>query len=352
LTTSAVEEEGTAEHLPFAPASREGVLSLVGGTPLVELRRVYPGLEVRLFAKIEALNPGGSIKDRPALEILEAALRDGEIGPETVIVESSSGNMGIGLAQACAVFGLRLICVVDPKASQQNVQILKTYGAEIDFVAEPDPATGEFLPARLNRVRQIIAEIDNSFWPNQYANQHNSGSHFRTTMHELVTALGGRVDYVLCAASTCGTVRGCGEYARRHGLATQVVAVDALGSLIFSDEKGPRFLPGMGAGLRPPLCDLQYIDQVVHVSDLECIAGCRRLVRREGILAGASSGGLIAAVGKIRDRMPAGSTCVVILPDRGERYLDTVYSDEWVREHFGEVADLWPGRALFADERP
>ena len=124
-----------------------------------------------------------------------------------------------------------------------------------------------------------------------------------------------------------------------------MVAVDSLGSLIFSDEKGPRFLPGMGAGLRPPLCDLQFIDDVVHVTDLECIRGCRRLVRREGILAGASSGGLLAAVDKIRDKIPAGSTCVVILPDRGERYLDTVYSDAWVREHFGEgVGDLWPGR--------
>jgi cysteine synthase A len=344
LTIAVTTGEGALEQAPFGGASREGVLSVVGGTPLVELRRMYPGLGLRLFAKLEALNPGGSIKDRPALEILEAALRDGEIGPDTVIVESSSGNMGIGLAQACAVFGLRLICVVDGKASQQNVRILQAYGAEIDFVAEPDPETGELLPARLNRVRQILQEIDNGFWPNQYANHHNSGSHYRTTMHEVVTALDGKVDYVFCATSTCGTVRGCGEYARGKGLPTRVVAVDALGSLIFSDEKGPRFLPGMGAGLRPPLCDLQFIDDVVHVTDLECIAGCRRLVRREGILAGASSGGLLAAVEKIRDKIPAGSTCVVILPDRGERYLDTVYSDEWVREHFGEVGGLWPGR--------
>jgi len=348
LRIAAAIDKGAVDRLPFGGASREGVLSVVGGTPLVELRRMYPGLGLRLFAKLEALNPGGSIKDRPALEILEAALRDGEIGPETVIVESSSGNMGIGLAQACAVFGLRLICVVDAKASRQNVRILQAYGAEIDYVAEPDPETGELLPARLNRVRQILQEIDTAFWPNQYANRHNSGSHYRTTMHEVVTALDGKVDYVFCATSTCGTVRGCGEYARGKGLATRVVAVDALGSLIFSDEKGPRFLPGMGAGLRPPLCDLRFIDDVVHVTDLECIAGCRRLVRREGILAGASSGGLLAAVEKIRDKIPAGSSCVVILPDRGERYLDTVYSDDWVREHFGqsagEVADLWPGR--------
>lgn len=323
---------------------REGVLSAVGGTPLVELRRIYPGLGVRLFAKLESLNPGGSIKDRPALEILEEAMWNGDVGPDTVIVESSSGNMGIGLAQACACYGLRLICVVDAKASRQNVRILEVYGAEIDYVAEPDPETGEFLQARLKRVQQLLGEIDGAFWPNQYANAHNSGSHTRTTMQEVAAQLGGKLDFVFCATSTCGTVRGCGEYVRKNGLPTRVVAVDALGSLIFSDQKGPRFLPGMGAGLRPPLCDLEFIDDCVHVSDLECIAGCRRLVRREGILAGASSGGLVTAVSKIRDKIPAGSTCVVILPDRGERYLDTVYSDEWVRDHFGEVPDLWPDR--------
>lgn len=320
------------------------MLSAVGGTPLVELRRIYPGLNVRLFAKLESLNPGGSIKDRPALEILEEAIWNGDVGPDTVIVESSSGNMGIGLAQACACYGLRLICVVDAKASRQNVRILEVYGAEIDYVAEPDPETGEFLQARLKRVQQLLAKIDGAFWPNQYANTHNSGSHTRTTMQEVAAQLDGKVDFVFCATSTCGTVRGCGEYVRRNGLPTRVVAVDALGSLIFSDQKGPRFLPGMGAGLRPPLCDLEFIDDCVHVSDLECIAGCRRLVRREGILAGASSGGLVTAVSKIRDKIPAGSTCVVILPDRGERYLDTVYSDEWVRDHFGEVPDLWPER--------
>ncbi len=333
-----------AERVPDRLGVRDGVLSVVGDTPLVELTRIFPGFGGHLYAKLESLNPGGSIKDRPAREILDSALRSGEIGPGTVIVESSSGNMGIGLAQACAYHGLRLICVVDAKASPQNIDILKAYGAEIDYVAEPDPATGEFLPARLNRVREILAERPEAFWPNQYANLHNPGSHHRTTMAEIAAALDGKVDFVFCATSTCGTVRGCGEYARANGLPTRVVAVDALGSLIFSDLKGPRFLPGMGAGLRPPLCDLQFIDEVVHVTDLECILGCRRLVRREGILAGASSGGLVAAVDKIRDRIPAGSSCVVVLPDRGERYLDTVYSDAWVCEHFGEVGDLWPPR--------
>ena len=338
------------DALSLAPGQegrRRGVLAAVGRTPLIRLERVHPDLPFQLYGKLESLNPGGSLKDRPAIEILEAAIRSGDVGPGTVVVESSSGNMGIGLAQACAYYGLRFICVVDCKASRQNLRILQIYGAQIDYVAEPDPETGELLPARLHRVRQLVEELESAFWPNQYANEQNSGAHFRTTMREIAEELQDRVDYVFCATSTCGTVRGCGEYVRRNGLPTRVVAVDSVGSLIFSDVQAPRHLPGMGAGMRPPLCDLDYIDECVHVSDLECIAGCRGLVRREGILAGASSGGLVSAVGKIRDRIPAGANCVVILPDRGERYLDTVYSDEWVRGHFGEGTDLWPENETF-----
>lgn len=320
--------------------ARSGVLGAVGNTPLIRLTRVFPDLPFALYGKLEALNPGGSIKDRPAIEILEGALRSGEVREGSVIVESSSGNMGIGLAQACAFHGLQLICVVDAKASKQNMDILRAYGARIDYVAEPDPATGEFLQARLNRVKEIVAEIPGAFWPNQYANALNSGSHYRTTMHEVATELDGRVDFVFCATSTCGTVHGCGEYARDRGMSTRVVAVDAQGSLIFSDKKSKRMFPGMGAGLRPPLCDLKFIDEHILISDLECVAGCRRLVRREGIFTGASSGGLIAAVSHFRDKIPAGSNAVVILPDRGERYLDTVYSDDWVREHLGEPIEL------------
>ncbi|HKH43777.1 MAG TPA: 2,3-diaminopropionate biosynthesis protein SbnA [Thermoanaerobaculia bacterium] len=325
----------------FEPALH-GILSAVGRTPLVALRQIYPEISFQLYAKLEALNPGGSIKDRPAREILQEALRRGEVHRGTVVIESSSGNMGIGLAQACAYYGLRFICVVDVKTSRQNREILEIYGAEIDCVEEPDPETGELLPARLRRVRELMAAHGDAFWPNQYANEQNAGAHFRTTMQEVATALDHKLDFLLCAASTCGTVRGCGEYVREHGMSTRVIAVDSVGSLIFSDQKGPRYLPGMGAGLRPPLCDLRFIDEHVLVSDLECILACRRLVRSEGILAGASSGGLIAAVGKIRDRIPEGSTCAVVLPDRGERYVDTVYSDAWVRDHFGDVPDLWP----------
>jgi len=325
------------------PLSRvhDGILEAVGGTPLVRLRRYLPKAPFELYAKLEALNPGGSIKDRPARLILDHALRAGRIGPGSVIIESSSGNMGVGLAQACRFHGLRFICVVDTKTTALNLQVLRAYGAEIDLVSEPDPETGELLQARLKRVRDLLGRIPGSFWPNQYENPKNAQAHYGTTMHEIATTLDGKVDFLFVPTSTCGTVRGCGEYVRDHGLATRVVAVDAYGSLIFSDVCAKRMVPGLGAGMRPPLCEMSLIGECVHVTDLDCIVGCRRLIEREAILAGGSSGGVLAAVEACVDRIPPGSVVVAILPDRGERYLETLFSDAWVREHFGDVEALW-----------
>lgn len=324
-----------------------GILSAIGNTPLIELRRIFPAAHFRLFAKLEALNPGGSIKDRPARAILEAGIRAGEIGPDTVVVESSSGNMGVGLAQACLYLGLRFLCVVDAKTAPQNLKVLKAYGAEIEFVAEPDPETGEFLQARLQRVRELTESLPCSFWPNQYANRNNPDSHYRATMREVAAALDDDVDFLFAATSTCGTIRGCAEYVREHGLDTKVVAVDAVGSLIFSDEPGERMIPGLGAGLRPPLCDPSLVDACVHVTDLDCIVGCRRLLAREAVLAGGSSGGVISAVERYAEHIPEDARCAVILADRGERYLDTLYDDSWVRKHFADTEQLWhdAGRA-------
>lgn len=319
----------------------EGVLSAIGNTPLVRLTRVFDNIPFWLFAKLEGLNPGGSAKDRPALNILRQAMETGAIGPGTVVIESSSGNMGIGLAQVCRYLGLHFICVVDPKTTPQNIRILEAYGAEIDLVTEPDPISGEFLQARLNRVQSLLQIIEDSFWPNQYANQSNADAHYKTTMHEIATALNGEVDYLFCPTSTCGTLTGCAEYIRHHNLKTKIVAVDAVGSVIFGGQRAKRLIPGLGAAMRPPLCQPNLVDECVHVSDLDCVVGCRRLVRREAILAGGSSGGVLMAVSHFSQRVPPGATCVVIFPDRGERYLDTIYSDEWIREHFNDISHYW-----------
>lgn len=320
-----------------------GILSTIGNTPLVELTKIFKDWPSRLFVKMEALNPGGSMKDRPATRIIEEAIRTNAISSETVVVESSSGNMGVGLAQACAYYGLRFICVVDPKASPQNIRLLKAYGAEVDFVSEPDKLSGEFLQARLSRVQELLDAIPNSFWPNQYSNSYNAIAH-RLTMSEITGTLGDRVDFLFCATSTCGTLRGCAEYVRERGLKTTIVAVDAVGSLIFGGLPAKRLLPGHGASVRPALYQPELANRFVQVTDLECVVGCRLLVQHEAILAGGSSGAVLMAIEHLKNQIPAGSTCVGIFPDRGERYLDTIFSDEWVAEHFGSVSHLWKAR--------
>src|SRR5262244_995622 len=164
----------------------ESILSTIGNTPLVRLTRALPDCPFRLFAKLEGFNPGGSAKDRPALHILQEAMRTGAIKARTVVIESSSGNLGIGLAQACRYLGLRFICVVDPRTTEQNIRIMKAYGAEIDVVSAKD---GEFLRARIKRVQTLLRTIRNSFWPNQYANLANAAAHYKTTMREIAEAL-------------------------------------------------------------------------------------------------------------------------------------------------------------------
>ncbi|WP_394361085.1 2,3-diaminopropionate biosynthesis protein SbnA [Amycolatopsis sp. SB7-3] len=320
-----------------------GVLATIGNTPLVALDRVVPLAGSRVFAKLEKFNPGGSVKDRTALNMLRGEIGSGRLVPgRSVVVESTSGNLGVGLAQMCAYFGLDLVCVVDTRTTAQTLALLRAYGATVEVVTAP--VDGDLLGARIARVRELLALLPDAFWPDQYANPLNPAAH-EHTMREIVDALDGRVDYLFCAVSTGGTMRGCADHIRREGLSTKLIAVDAAGSAIFHVPTEERRIPGHGAGRRPPLVDTSAAAEVVHVTDLECVRACRTLVAREAILAGGSSGATVAALAKLRDRIPPGSRCVLVFPDDGNRYLDTIYSDAWVRGHFGEVPDV-TARAL------
>lgn len=330
------------------PSGLKGILSAVGGTPLIELERLVPGFPGRLLAKAERFNPGGSVKDRSALGMVLGRIRSGELVPgRSTVIESSSGNLAIGLAQICGYFGLRLVCVVDARTTQQNIAILRAYGAEVEVVREPDPVTGELLPARLRRVAELLAETPDSYWPDQYANPLNRQAHL-TTMREIAEALDGRVDHLVLAAGTGGTLGGCAEYIRQAGLATTVHAVDAVGSVLFGPTAScKRLVPGHGASVRPKLLRPADADHVIHVTDLDCVVGCRRLVRREAILAGGSSGAVVSALESVLPRVEPGANVVLILPDGGDRYLDTIYDDAWVRRHFGVVSHLWEDDTSF-----
>jgi len=310
----------------------KNVIDSIGNTPLIELNKVFAASNFKVYGKMEAANPSGSLKDRTSVNILKEALLLGYIKPGDTIIESSSGNMALGLAQACLYFKLKLIVVVDPKINSHTKKLLNAYDAKIDYVTKPDPEKG-FLGARLQRVHELLENIPNSFWTNQYGNKKNPEAHL-VTMKEMFGALQEPLDYLFVTVSTCGTLMGCADYISQNDLKTKLIAVDALGSILFGDEKSNRLIPGHGSSVKSNFLDKNFVHDAVKVSDLECVKGCWSLLKNEGILAGGSTGGAISAINKYVDSIPNGSSCGMIICDRGERYLDTIYSSDWILDNF------------------
>jgi 2,3-diaminopropionate biosynthesis protein SbnA len=305
------------------------VVACVGRTPLVELGRQFPPPGPTVIAKLELMNPSGSMKDRSAAFIVERGLADGTITAASHLIESSSGNFGIALATAARVHDLDFTCVVDPKTTPANLRILNALGAEVEIVTEPDEH-GCYLGARLRRVADLCREGPDMVWINQYANERNWQAHYHGTAAEILADLDRPIDCLVVPVSTTGTILGLARRLRTDFPALRVVAVDAAGSVIFGGPAGPRHVPGLGAGRRPELLAPGEIDEVVSVSDREAVAGCRELAISEGIVAGGSSGAVVAAIGRLRPRLPGEWQVLTVLPDRGDRYLDQVYDDAWV----------------------
>ena len=331
-------------HVPVPELRKDrrrygSVLETIGGTPLIQITGFLPRGSVRLFLKLEAANPGGSAKDRPASRMIEDAVRSGRLRRGSVVVESSSGNMGVGLAQVCAWYGLRFICVVDSRAHPGTLASMQALGAEIDLAGVGEGGEQNPLAARLARVAHLVATIDGAYWPNQYANPLNPQAHAMGTMAEIDEALEGAVDGVFVGVGTTGTLGGCLDFVAANGRATQVTAVDAVGSILFGGEPGVRRIPGMGAGRVPPLARRRWsgrtpVPHVLRVTDLDCVLGCRRVARTDAILVGGSAGGVLQAVRSCHRRLPPGQY-VAVAADSGHRYLDTVFDDVWVEEVLG-----------------
>jgi N-(2-amino-2-carboxyethyl)-L-glutamate synthase len=319
----------------------DSIVSCIGKTPLVHLRRLFPFQGLSVIAKLELLNPGGSVKDRPARFIVEEGLKAGTINARTPLVESSSGNLGIALAMVARAYGLSFTCVVDPKISPANLRILRSLGAEVDTVRELDEQGG-YLGTRIRRVREIVKSAPGTVWINQYANQLNWRAHYEGEGEEIVRDLGAPVDTLVVAVSTTGTILGLARRLRERNPRLRVVAVDAAGSVIFGSPPQRRELPGMGASRVPELLCRAEIDEVVHVDDRESVSGCRALAAHEGIFAGGSSGAVVAALRKLVPRLPRPSVVLTVLPDRGDRYLDMVYNDAWVDRLGGLDGELRP----------
>lgn len=309
-----------------------GITDCVGNTPLVHLCRMFPESKIQLYGKLEMFNPGGSIKDRTALNIMMKALEKGLIDSGTTIVESSSGNMGIGLARTCHYLGMKLILVTDPHLNTLAEKILRAFQVEIIKVDQHD-GNGGYLETRLKTVQQLLEDIPHSFWPNQYYNMDNPMAHEQTFL-EIIESLGAAPDYLFVSTSTCGTLRGFADAVEKYHTDTKIIAVDAVGSVIFGDIPRLRLIPGMGASCSSNFLKREQVHTVVHVSDKESIEGCQRLLARESILAGGSSGAVMKAIEKHLPVMPENARVVGVIADNGERYLDTIYSDEWVKKHF------------------
>ena len=306
----------------------DSILATIGRTPLVRLRRLFPHPLPEAIAKLELLNPGGSVKDRPARYMIERGLESGAIDRDTHLVESSSGNLGVAVAMVAKVYGLEFTCVVDPKTCPANIELLRRLGADVVRVDEPDDHGG-YLKSRLERVGELVDSLPNAYWINQYGNDLNWRSHYDWTAQEIVDDLEEPADHLVVAVSTTGTVMGVGRRLREAYPGLRVIAVDARGSAIFGDDPAPRQLPGLGSSIVPELLEPDEVDEVLYVDDAEATQGCHDLAESEGIFAGGSSGAAVAALRRLLPDLSPSSRVVTIFPDRGERYLETVYSPEW-----------------------
>jgi len=316
------------------------ILDLIGNTPLVPLRRVGAELPYRLVAKLEFLNPGGSVKDRIGTQMVEEAERDGRLKPGGTIVEATSGNTGVGLALVAAVRGYRTVFVIPDKMSSEKIRLLKAYGARV--VVTPSGVPPDHPMSHYSVAARLAAEIPGAVYPNQYMNQGNPEAHYRTTGPEIDRDAGAELAAIVGTVGTGGTMSGIGRYFKEHRPAVRIVAVDPKGSVLgpfFRTKESPPAVPylveGIGEDVVPRSIHFQYLDEFVEVTDRESFDTARRLAREEGLFVGGSSGSAVAgAVKWLSARpLPDGAMVVVLLPDSGDRYLSKFYSDDWLREN-------------------
>lgn len=309
----------------------KNVLEAIGETPLIELTRLSKGVRPRIFLKAEFLNPGGSIKDRIGLRMLDEAERTGKIKKGGTIIEPTSGNTGVGLAQAAALRGYRCIFVMPDKMSQEKVRLLKAYGAEVVIcptnVAKESPKSYYSVADRLER------EIPNSFQPNQYYNMENPQTHYEWTGPEIWRQMDGKMNIFVAGMGTGGTISGCAKYFKEQNPNVHIVGVDSEGSLYTGEEIRPYKLEGIGEDFIPGTINLEIIDEMVVCPDREAFITTRRLCREEGLLAGGSSGAAVYGALQVAQRFDENTNIVVILPDGGRSYLSKFYSDEYMKEN-------------------
>lgn len=309
----------------------ENILDTVGHTPMVKLSRISEGLNVNIFGKVEFFNPGGSVKDRIALQMVKRAEKEGLLIPGSTIIEATAGNTGAGLALVAACKGYRCIFVLPDKMSGDKINLLKAYGAEIVITPTNIPPDS---PDSYNGVADRLArEIPNSFRPGQFSNLTNPETHYLTTGPEIWEDLDGKVDVFVAGVGSGGTISGGGKYLKEMNPNVKIIAADPEGSILSGDSPKSWKVEGIGEDFIPVTFDRRVVDEFVRASDAESFNFARRLAREEGILAGGSAGTALAAAVKYAQRLETGKNIVVLLPDTGRNYLTKIFSDDWMFEN-------------------
>ena len=307
------------------------VVELIGNTPLVKLSSVTAGLEPLVLAKVEYFNPGGSVKDRIALRMIESAERSGQLRPGGTIVEPTSGNTGVGLAIVAQTRGYRCVFVCPDKVSTDKINVLRAYGAEV--VVCPTAVPPEHPESYYNVSDRLVREIDGAWKPNQYANPDNPRSHYETTGPELWSQTGGRITHFVTGLGTGGTVSGAGRYLKEvSGGRVRVVGADPVGSVYSGGTGRPYLVEGVGEDFWPQTYDRSICDEIVAISDADSFEMTRRLAREEGLLVGGSCGMAVAAALRVAARSEAEDVIVVLLPDGGRGYLSKIFNDDWMAD--------------------
>jgi cystathionine beta-synthase len=328
-----------SEGMPRNARPYANVLETVGWTPLIRLNRVIDDVRTPVYAKAEFFNPGGSVKDRIGLAMIEAAERDGRLRPGGVIVEGTSGNTGVGLAIAAAIKGYRCIFTMPDKMSQEKVRLLKGFGAEV--IVTPTAVAPDHPDNYVQTAKRIAAETPGAFLADQFYNLVNPQAHYETTGPELWEQTEGRITHLVGAAGTGGTISGAGRYLKERNPAVRVIAGDPPGSIFAgyhkTGEKGegaPYKVEGIGNDKLPATLDFKLIDEFHTVGDRDAFQMARRLTREEGLFVGGSAGLIVSlAVRVAKECSDPAALVVCILPDTGERYLSKVYNEEWLREN-------------------
>ena len=308
-------------------------LDAMGNTPLVRLRKVAQGVQPTVLAKLEMLNPGGSVKDRIGLRMIEVAEREGRLKPGGTIVEPTSGNTGHGLAIAAAIRGYRCIFVMPDKMSQEKVALLRAYGAEV--VITPTAVAPESPESYYRVADRLTEEIPGAFQPNQYYNQVNPQAHYETTGPELWEQTDGKIDVLVVGVGTGGTITGAGRYLKERKPGVMVVGADPEGSIFSAPDEPPRpyLVEGIGEDFWPETFDPKVVDRYVRVSDRDSLLLARAITREEGILVGGSSGTALHAALEVGKELGPEATIVVIFPDTGRNYLSKLYSETWMLQY-------------------